>query len=500
MVNNEQKFLLIISLIILGVGIFSFVILFGGLKITIVAALVLACVIFAYKFPRLALWSFIIYLPFAGTVTYAFGDVFRAVGSNRVTYDTSSYALFHLAKDVFYFPALLAIIISTSTLRKFTTQYQVLLGTILLLFATSLLTLFLINGGQQLNLQGNEQPFLMGIIGLKVFVGYIPFLLVGYYLVRQQKDLLFFTRLQVILIIVCCSLSFLQYFFLQQGICPGSADLAEPINRKASLLARCFVGGSLLYNPGGSLIRLPGTFVAPWQWGWFLISSIFVSYATFVSDSVRRWRFIGAVAIICTLLAAIMSGQRIAMILVPMFTIILTLCTMSKQQKLWLKLGGLMITAVLAALSLGILEERWQSLLSRWRASPPLEFMGGQFIWVTRGYFSWLGHGLGRASSAARRLGSIQLIETFHPKLIYEVGMLNLIIFLVVVTVLTVISFKVYQSLHNLQLKLWAICLWIFVLFISYNPYYYPLAVDPVAVYYWLFAGILLKLPDLDTN
>ena len=31
-----------------------------------------------------------------------------------------------------------------------------------------------------------------------------------------------------------------------------------------------------------------------------------------------------------------------------------------------------------------------------------------------------------------------------------------------------------------------------------YNTYYYPLDVDPVAVYYWFFAGILLKLPEID--
>jgi hypothetical protein len=35
-------------------------------------------------------------------------------------------------------------------------------------------------------------------------------------------------------------------------------------------------------------------------------------------------------------------------------------------------------------------------------------------------------------------------------------------------------------------------------LFISYNTYYYPLDVDPVAVYYWFVAGMILKLPLLD--
>jgi hypothetical protein len=35
-------------------------------------------------------------------------------------------------------------------------------------------------------------------------------------------------------------------------------------------------------------------------------------------------------------------------------------------------------------------------------------------------------------------------------------------------------------------------------LLISYNTYYYPLDVDPVAVYYWFAAGMILKLPELD--
>jgi hypothetical protein len=36
------------------------------------------------------------------------------------------------------------------------------------------------------------------------------------------------------------------------------------------------------------------------------------------------------------------------------------------------------------------------------------------------------------------------------------------------------------------------------LLFISYNTYFYPLDVDPVAVYYWFFAGVILKLPEIE--
>lgn len=66
------------------------------------------------------------------------------------------------------------------------------------------------------------------------------------------------------------------------------------------------------------------------------------------------------------------------------------------------------------------------------------------------------------------------------------------------VTTLTVICFQTYRSLKNRNFRIYGAALWVFILFISYNTYYYPLDVDPVAVYYWFFAGILLKLPVLD--
>ena len=40
--------------------------------------------------------------------------------------------------------------------------------------------------------------------------------------------------------------------------------------------------------------------------------------------------------------------------------------------------------------------------------------------------------------------------------------------------------------------------MWVYIFFISYCPYYYPLDVDPVGVYYWLAAGIILKIPELE--
>lgn len=63
-------------------------------KLGVAAAFGLTCLLLSFKFQRAALYAFVIYLPFAGTVIYALG------GSN----------LLQIAKDVFYIPALIGVV------------------------------------------------------------------------------------------------------------------------------------------------------------------------------------------------------------------------------------------------------------------------------------------------------------------------------------------------------------------------------------------------------
>ena len=105
---------------------------------------------------------------------------------------------------------------------------------------------------------------------------------------------------------------------------------------------------------------------------------------------------------------------------------------------------------------------------------------------------------MGRATNSARVLGKTQLIETYYPKIMYEIGIFGTLAFLALVTTLTIICFRTYRSIKNRNFRSYGAALWVFILFISYNTYYYPLDVDPVAVYYWFFAGVLLKLPEID--
>ena len=481
----------------IGGGVFLGVILFlvAGIKLALPGMMAVIVLTLSYKYPFPALYAFMIYVPFGGTIVYLLGNS----------------PVLQLAKDGFYLPAVIAIWQNTRKQRMPFLIPQGIKTPLFILLGLCLLTLLCVNGLQQISPPPpkafapptKEMPLGMGILGLKVFLGYLPLITCGYYLIKNKRDFLFLSRLQVSLILACCVLGLIQRVMLEVGICQGTRGVVGGALFKATLDARCFIGGSLVFSPG-FMIRLPGTFVAPWQWGWFLISSTFFTFATGFSDPSILWRIVSLGSLALVFVNAVICGQRIALALVPTCFILLLLLTgqlSSPKRFIPIIVGLVLILGGAISSNPEMIQSSLDSFISRWEASPPYEFITNQFHEVL--HFldrdgTPLGIGLGRATNSARVLGKTKLIETYYPKIMYEVGVFGALGFLALVTTLTIICFRTYRSIKNRIFRGYAAALWVFILFISYNTYYYPLDVDPVAVYYWFFAGILLKLPEID--
>lgn len=452
-------------------------------KLGIAGGLAIACLMLSARFPRYAIYGFIFYLPISGTVTYGLG------GS----------PILQLAKDAIFFPALLAVMVFCAK-HKRPLIIPPALKIPLIIYGTFLTAVLLfVNGSQQFSASG-EIPILLGVLGIKALIGYLLLITCIYYLIRTKQDLYFLLRAQVILIIICCSLAFMQYMMLKTGRCEGTVGTGDELF-KASLEARCLVGGALLYSPELGQIRLPGTFVAPWQWGWFLISSAFFAFGTAFSDRSLVWRIIGLISMAMVFVMSVLSGQRIALALVPFVVILLLFMTgQIANLKRFLPIGialGVILTFA-ATQYPEVVTERFESFQSRWNAAPPQAFIAEQLEWAMDQQRGLLGRGLGRATNAARIFGKTVLVETYHSKVLYETGPIGLFLMLAVYTVLVISTFRAYRSIKDPSLRGYGASMFTFVLFISYFPYYYPLDVDPVNVYYWLAAGIVLKLPDID--
>jgi hypothetical protein len=484
--DRIRKEIISFSTSALSCGLFIGILLgvIGGIKIAIAGTFGVLILALAFKYPRFALWAFLIYLPFGGTITYAIGNS----------------PLLQLAKDGLYIPAIIGVVQHCKRERlSFLLPKQILpaLTALLLLCA---MTLLVVNGYQQFFGKGGEQPIAMGILGIKVMLGYLPLIPCAYYLLRSKQEFYFLMRLMLVLIIICCALAMVQYLMLLTGKCAGTRLATGSSLFKASLEARCFVGGALLYSPQEGVIRLPGTFVAPWQWGWFLISSSFLAFPSAFNEPKPIWRILGLVALGSVFVMAVISGQRIALALVPIVIALLLLVTgqVANLKRFIPIAAGLALVLSIAALqNPATVQERIDSFVSRWNAAPPYEFIFGQFQWAMKDG-NFLGNGLGRATNSARALGETQLVETYYPKMLYEIGPFGTIAFLVLVSILTYTTFKAYRLVRDRSMRGYGSALAWFILFMSYNTYYYPLDVDPVAVYFWFFAGVALKLPELE--
>ena len=342
---------------------------------------------------------------------------------------------------------------------------------------------------------------MQGILGLKVLLGYIPLIFCGYYLIENKKQLIFCSRLHLVLAIACCLLGLLQYSMLSSGRCAGTDHLTGEALFKATLEAKCLVGGSLVYSPSQGMIRLPGTFVSPWHWAWFLIANSALAFISAFCDPALFWRTSGLVGMALILVNAAISGQRIALALVPILIVILAVLTgqvANLKRFIPIGVGLALVLGIVIANNPSIVQERIDSFVGRWEASPPTDFVKHQFQWAINEQPGIFGKGLGRATNSTRIFGKTKLVETFHPKLIYEIGYFGLLAFLAVCTRLMMLTFQEYRSIRDKSLRSIGACFWVFVLFISYFPYWYPLDTDPVAIYYWFFAGVIFKLPEID--
>ena len=475
-----------ILLVFLGCAFLGFLVsILVDPKIGVATGAALMCLVTSFKYQRLALYAFLIYMPISGTVTYALGG----------------NSILQIAKDVFYFPALIGVYQFCRKNRLPIILPKAIKPPLLFLLIIVIITGLVTNVPDQfIGGEDNTLPVVMALWGMKIIFGYIPLVACIYYLIRNSDDLIFLLRMQAVIILVASALGFIQYLMLKTGVCAGTTGLGEELYR-ASLEARCFVGGSLLYSPTVDQIRLPGTFVAPWQWGWFLISSAFFSFGTTFSDKSPFWRGVGLVSLVAVMVMAVVSGQRIALALVPFSIGLLTVLTgQVANLKRFIPIGIVLgiIVMYLATRNPDVVATRYDSLLARWEASPPQDFIAEQFRQVWEQQQGIFGHGIGRATNSARSFGKTVLIETYHPKILYEIGPIGLFAVMLVYTALTVVTFRVYRATKDKNLRSYAASMWVFILLISYCPYYYPLDVDPVGVYYWMAAGIVLKIPELE--
>ncbi|MFM7786895.1 MAG: hypothetical protein ACKO90_01535, partial [Microcystis panniformis] len=278
-----------------------------------------------------------------------------------------------------------------------------------------------------------------------------------YYLIKDKPTLLFFGRLLVTLVIICCVLGIMQYWMLKTGRCVGTRGYVADSLFKATLEAMCLVGGGLVYSPEVNMIRLPGTFVSPWHWAWFLVSSAVICYASAFSEISQKWRLAALVGLTLVFINAVVSGQRLAFFAVPMIVGLMTILTgQIANLKRFLPIifaATLLLAIGFSFLNPDFVQQRYDSAVGRWQQAPPTAFIQEQMDFAIRNQGGILGRGLGVATSAARVFGDISFVETFHSKVLFELGYIGFTLYMIFMTHLVYLAFRTYRSLKDPTLR-----------------------------------------------
>lgn len=338
--------------------------------------------------------------------------------------------------------------------------------------------------------------FVIALIGLKVWLLYIPLIFVTAAWLDTYARLIQILRLLVILATIPCMVGLFQ-FFLAKAI--GYQEAIELFYGPAAQQATQEF--SRFYY-GGELIRVPSTFTFVTQYFGFTLAMMVPAFVLMRIDPTARWRTVAGLTLLLIITASLLSGARAAFVFVPLLLgVVLWLDGRVKG----IMAGVILVPAVtLAALHLGGLDP--QEIFGATRELTYTYTTGVVSQGPLQAFLEHpLGTGTGMNTGAARyglepgeRLSGI---ESYYAKVIVEFGALGLIAFAMLIGAIILAGWRSMSSIEVPQLRTCAAALVGFVVVMAINSGKgWLLDIDPINIYFWVFLGILFKLPDLERS
>lgn len=472
-----------------GVGMFLLMLLFtlaagwlilGGHGLTAAGILAFSIVylMILARWQR-GVYGLLIYLPFAGLVTLAFHPWQGPALLNPLLY-----------KDwLFVVPAYLGFLTAVVTRRERFPQLERLPSRLLVVLSVLVIA-------QTANPGVVNLP--MALIGVKVWLFYIPLYFLTAALLVSRRQLIFLLRLMLVVAIVPCVIGIVEFVL---GRLYGHLTVMEAVYGTMAPEAQ---QGFTVYEVGGGLLPrgTPSTFTFVTQFFGYLLSMLAVCYAMWRTDPSPGWRRLGLFMLIFAALNALLTGARSAFIFVP----------------LWLLLAfGLDrgVTGLLRALAmvggtlggaLSLLSMRASGLFDHVFELFGIYAQGTAYELLVQALVSApLGNGTGTNTGPARYAipdpASFFARENYYAKAVSELGIPGLLLTLAVFGALIWQGFRLRRRLHDPCLRPCAaplLAFFITMALISFKGWLMDL--DPVNVNFWVFAGVLAKLPDLDSR
>ena len=333
---------------------------------------------------------------------------------------------------------------------------------------------------------------LVGAIGTKVWLAYVPMLALGYHFVRTRSD---FDRAMMITAVaglIPAAIALGEWFLAvrhpQTGVWVN--DFGPFRHLYGSWYAQVQANGLALPVGGHRFVvpRVPSTFTGSTQFYLFAM----VAYAAGLSRALRTadWRWGACTAVLA--LAAIASGQRQAYLTVPALAITsVLLAAPARAQLIKMLVVGAAVVAVLLMATTSPLTILGAVPAHAWEAAGTgsAELRGAVSTGIA-------GHGTGWDTQAALRYGgsaSKRYIENWYGKAALELGIVGLA---AIVLALASLQWRLFAGLRQIDAasRRAAAPLCAMLALMTATLFKGPvLDLDPMNVYFWLITGMLLS-------
>lgn len=339
---------------------------------------------------------------------------------------------------------------------------------------------------------------LVALIGLKVWLLYVPLFFLGYHFIRSKEDIDRVLWLMCLAAIIPAIIGIVEAVLIYGG---KSAFVYSLYGAAAAEATQGFAG----IEVGGSFIRrVPSTFTFVFQYAMFVTSMVAIAHAAWRGSS-RRGGLVRPGIYALMIVAAFLSGSRFVFVTVPLIIVFISIL----DGRSWTRSAGVLLGALTALLlASSVFGTGFVSLLGHL-----VSHTGHQFdLIVVKGVrqaldITWIGLGTGTDTIASRyAFDRTQLFsgiggwqESWWVKAWLELGIIGLIAVMALLGSIMGRALRGHRALRDPQLRTISasiIALLCVALFSGIKQQYMDL--DPLNVYFWLFAGILMKLFALD--
>jgi hypothetical protein len=343
---------------------------------------------------------------------------------------------------------------------------------------------------------------LVGLIGAKVWLLYIPLAFLGYHLIGDKGDLERLLRIMCFAAVIPCAIGIIEAILVNTG----SANLVYGwYGSAASAVTQGFAD---VGEGTTTVLRVSSTFSFVSQYYLFTLSMVAVAYAYWRGFLARRagGEFLGLTLFVLVIFAALLTGARGAILTVPaMILVILALDGIRLKAWTWL-LAATALTLIGAAAVFGTtVSDLVDQVVNHGIGQFTIATVDG-FRHALSETFVGLGAGVDTVSAryALPEFDPYALIgggveESWWVKAVLELGVVGLIVAACLLLTVLVRVIRASRRLLDPQLRAVAAALVaLLVLIVVNNLKGSYLDLDPTNVFFWLFVGVLLKLPALD--